>query len=45
MVAYEKQKAKLGADFYPTVNTLIHGSEGSASAAGIDRMVADLEKQ
>ena len=45
MSDYEKQKAKMGADFYPTVNTLLHGGDGGASEAGMDRMVADLDKQ
>ena len=42
---YEEQKQKMGADFYPGVNTLLHGGKGGATEAGIDRMVADLEKQ
>lgn len=45
MSEYKKQKQKMGADFYPGVNTLLHGGEGGASKAGIERMVADLEKQ
>ena len=43
--AYEKQKHELGEDFYPGVNTLLHGGSGKVSQAGIDRMVEDLETQ
>lgn len=45
MESYEKQKQKMGAEFYPGVNTLLHGGKGGATESGIDRMVADLEKQ
>ena len=45
MAAYEKQKRELGEDFYPGVNTLLHGGEGGVSEAGMERMAADLEKQ
>lgn len=43
--AYERQKQEMGEDFYPGVNTLLHGSSSKVSQAGIDRMVEDLEKQ
>ena len=33
-----------GADFYPTSNTLIHGTH-IPSKDGIERMVEDVEKQ
>ena len=45
MAAYEKQKRELGEDFYPGVNTLLHGGEGGVSEAGMEKMAADLEKQ
>lgn len=45
MEAYEKQKAEYGADFYPGVNSLGYGGSGKVSKDGVERMVADLEKQ
>jgi pre-mRNA-splicing factor SYF2 len=45
MEAYERQKMEMGADFYPGVNSLVHGGAGKVSKAGIDRMTEDLEKQ
>ena len=30
---------------YPTVNNIGYGGEGKVSKEGVDRMVADLEKQ
>ena len=43
--SYERQKQKMGEDFFPGVNTLLHGTSSKVSQAGVDRMVADLEKQ
>ena len=34
-----------GADFYPGVNSLVHGGSGKVSKAGIEHMTEDLEKQ
>ena len=34
-----------GESFYPGVNNLSYGGSGKVSSAGIERMVADLEKQ
>ena len=34
-----------GEDIYPGVNSLSYGGAGHVSNEGIDRMVADLEKQ
>lgn len=45
MEAYEKQKQEMGEDFYPGVNSLAYGGSGAVSQDGIDRMVADLDKQ
>lgn len=42
--AYERQKQEMGETFFPGVNTLLHGTN-KVSQAGVDRMVADLEKQ
>ncbi|CAB1453506.1 unnamed protein product [Pleuronectes platessa] len=44
MKSYEKQRVESGADFYPTSNTLIHGTH-VPSKDGIERMVEDVEKQ
>lgn len=44
MEAYERQKLEMGEDFFPGVNTLLHGS-CKVSQAGVERMVSDLEKQ
>ncbi|KAG8443061.1 hypothetical protein GDO86_011763 [Hymenochirus boettgeri] len=44
MEEYDIQKEKHGEDFYPTSNSLYHGSH-VPSQDGIDRMVSDLEKQ
>ncbi|PKK19531.1 SYF2 pre-mRNA-splicing factor [Columba livia] len=41
---YEQMKEQYGEALYPTSNSLIHGSH-VPSKEGIDRMVADLEKQ
>lgn len=30
---------------FPTANNITYGGEGKVSEAGVDRMVADLEKQ
>ena len=43
--SYEKQKQEMGEDFFPGVNTLLHGTSSKVSQAGVERMVADLEKQ
>lgn len=43
--SYERQKQEMGEDFFPGVNTLLHGTSSKVSQAGVDRMVADLEKQ
>ncbi|XP_032234825.2 pre-mRNA-splicing factor syf2 isoform X2 [Nematostella vectensis] len=45
MSEYKKQKDELGEAFTPSVDNLSYGGEGKVSEAGIDRMVADLEKQ
>lgn len=44
MEAYERQKQEMGEDFFPGVNTLLHGTS-KVSQAGVERMVSDLEKQ
>uniref|UniRef100_A0A8C5PPH5 Pre-mRNA-splicing factor SYF2 n=1 Tax=Leptobrachium leishanense TaxID=445787 RepID=A0A8C5PPH5_9ANUR len=41
---YERDKEKHGEDFYPTSDSLYHGTH-VPSQQGIDRMVSDLEKQ
>ncbi|XP_053321964.1 pre-mRNA-splicing factor SYF2 [Spea bombifrons] len=41
---YEKEREKHGEDFYPTSNSLYHGTH-VPTQDGIDRMVSDLEKQ
>ncbi|KAM6108629.1 pre-mRNA-splicing factor SYF2 [Pterocles gutturalis] len=41
---YEKMKEQYGEALYPTSNSLLHGSH-VPSKEGVDRMVADLEKQ
>ncbi|KAF0044579.1 hypothetical protein F2P81_003737 [Scophthalmus maximus] len=41
---YEKQREEGGADFYPTSNSLIHGTH-IPTTEGVDRMVEDVEKQ
>lgn len=41
---YERQKQEMGADFFPGVNTLLHGTS-KVSQASVERMAADLEKQ
>ena len=43
--AYEKSKEKLGDDLYPTADTLPQHDLDHVSKEGLDRMVADLEKQ
>ncbi|KAG7519505.1 hypothetical protein JOB18_010286 [Solea senegalensis] len=42
--SYEKQRQECGEDFYPTANSLIHGTH-VPTKDGIDRMVEDVEKQ
>ncbi|XP_075070187.1 pre-mRNA-splicing factor SYF2 [Mixophyes fleayi] len=44
MEVYEKEREKCGESFYPTVNSLYHGTH-VPSKEGVDRMVTDLEKQ
>lgn len=34
-----------GADFYPGVDSLCYGGSGKVSKEGVEKMVADLEKQ
>ena len=34
-----------GEQMYPTANNIGYGGEGKVSKEGVDRMVADLEKQ
>ena len=42
--SYERQKQEMGEDFFPGVNTLLHGTS-KVSQAGVERMATDLEKQ
>ncbi|GLD56246.1 pre-mRNA-splicing factor SYF2 [Lates japonicus] len=42
--SYERQREECGEDFYPTSNSLIHGTH-VPTKEGIDRMVEDVEKQ
>ncbi|XP_039596393.1 pre-mRNA-splicing factor syf2 isoform X1 [Polypterus senegalus] len=44
MEEYERQREECGEDFYPSANSLLHGTH-VPSVEGIDRMVADVEKQ
>nr|XP_033786867.1 pre-mRNA-splicing factor SYF2 [Geotrypetes seraphini] len=44
MEEYEKQREQNGEEFYPTSNSLLHGTH-VPSKEGIDKMVADLDKQ
>ncbi|XP_042194798.1 pre-mRNA-splicing factor syf2 [Callorhinchus milii] len=44
MENYEQQKEDVGEEFYPTSNSLLHGSH-VPSKAGVDRVVADVERQ
>ncbi|XP_053570092.1 pre-mRNA-splicing factor syf2 [Bombina bombina] len=44
MEEYETQKEQHGENFYPTSNSLYHGTH-VPSKEGVDRMVADLDKQ
>ncbi|XP_030057200.1 pre-mRNA-splicing factor SYF2 isoform X1 [Microcaecilia unicolor] len=44
MEEYEKQREQTGEEFYPTSNSLLHGTH-VPSKEGIDRMVADIDKQ
>ncbi|MBN3306386.1 SYF2 factor, partial [Amia calva] len=44
METYEKQREECGEDFFPTSNSLIHGTH-VPTKEGLDRMVADVEKQ
>lgn len=44
MESYERQREKHGEDFFPTSNSLLHGTHVPSSEE-IDRMVSDLEKQ
>ncbi|XP_044290858.1 pre-mRNA-splicing factor SYF2 [Varanus komodoensis] len=41
---YEKLKEESGEEFYPTSNSLLHGTHVPCKE-GVDRMVSDLEKQ
>ncbi|OBS63574.1 hypothetical protein A6R68_07834, partial [Neotoma lepida] len=43
MESYERQREKHGEDFFPTSNSLLHGTHVPSSEE-IDRMVLDLEK-
>ncbi|CAB3980877.1 Pre-mRNA-splicing factor syf2 [Paramuricea clavata] len=45
LAEYQEQKEKLGEQMYPTANNISYGGEGKVSKEGVDRMVADLEKQ
>uniref|UniRef100_A0A8C5XUD2 Pre-mRNA-splicing factor SYF2 n=1 Tax=Microcebus murinus TaxID=30608 RepID=A0A8C5XUD2_MICMU len=44
MEAYERQREKHGEEFFPTSDSLLHGTH-VPSTEEIDRMVIDLEKQ
>ncbi|XP_075683898.1 pre-mRNA-splicing factor SYF2 [Rhinoderma darwinii] len=44
MEEYEKERGKIGEHFYPTCDSLFHGTH-VPSQEGVDRMVSDLEKQ
>ncbi|XP_060781275.1 pre-mRNA-splicing factor syf2 [Neoarius graeffei] len=44
MESYERQRENYGEDFYPTSNSLIHGTHVPSREA-IDRMQEDIEKQ
>ncbi|KAM4689640.1 pre-mRNA-splicing factor SYF2 [Discoglossus pictus] len=44
MEEYEREREKSGEDFYPTSDSLYHGTH-VPNKDGIDRMVTDLEKQ
>ncbi|XP_072357207.1 pre-mRNA-splicing factor syf2 isoform X1 [Scyliorhinus torazame] len=44
MEEYQKQKDDAGEEFYATANSLMHGNH-VPSKAGVDRLVADVEKQ
>ncbi|XP_033879260.2 pre-mRNA-splicing factor syf2 [Acipenser ruthenus] len=44
MENYEKQREECGEEFYPTSNSLLHGTH-VPSKEGVDRMVEDVEKQ
>lgn len=44
MDSYEQQKEHLGEAFYGGRNTILHGQHKDTKE-GIERMVADLEKQ
>ncbi|XP_006631427.3 pre-mRNA-splicing factor syf2 [Lepisosteus oculatus] len=44
MESYEKQREECGDDFFPTSNSLLHGTH-VPTKEGMDRMVADVEKQ
>ncbi|MGH0190445.1 UNVERIFIED_CONTAM: hypothetical protein FKN15_046102 [Acipenser sinensis] len=43
MENYEKQREECGEEFYPTSNSLLHGTH-VPSKEGVDRMVEDVEK-
>ncbi|XP_046849570.1 pre-mRNA-splicing factor SYF2-like isoform X2 [Xenia sp. Carnegie-2017] len=45
LTAYQEQKEKLGERMYPSANNIAYGGDGKVSKEGVDRMVADLEKQ
>lgn len=42
---YQEQKEKLGDQMFPSANNISYGGEGKVSKTGVNRMVADLEKQ
>ncbi|XP_064408193.1 pre-mRNA-splicing factor syf2 isoform X1 [Latimeria chalumnae] len=44
MEQYENQREKWGEEFYPTSNSLMHGTH-VPTKEGVDKMVTDLEKQ
>lgn len=44
MEQYEKERERNGEEFYPTSNSLLHGTH-VPSKEGVDRMVTDLDKQ
>ncbi|XP_028411281.1 pre-mRNA-splicing factor SYF2-like [Dendronephthya gigantea] len=45
LAEYEAKKEQLGDQMYPTANNISYGGDGKVSKEGVDRMVADLEKQ
>ena len=45
MEEYERLKEEMGDDFYPGVNSLVHGGKGRVSKTALDKMSVDLEQQ